>query len=399
MHDLAVLVIDDDKAMRRTIRAALETLDCRVVDAPSAPAARAALEQQRFDVALLDARLGVDDGIELLPLFACDRAIDVVVMSATASIESAVEAMRRGASDYLAKPFSSEQLRALVGRIAERRSVERRVDGERKRRNGATLDIHLQTQAPLMLQALDLTARAAASDRPVLLVGEHGTGKGLLARRLHALSPRGGEPFVTADAGEARDVELLAVRAGAATGGTLFVDAVERLPPARQEALVELSAAPVRVVAATTRELALDRFLMLHVPALRERREDILPLARRALAFYAQGTPVPKAELTPEAEQALVAYPWPGNVRELCQAMERAAVLRAGVRVGVEALPETVVSSRAVGPYLGGAFTIDAIEREHIFRVLASASSIDEAARVLGIDASTLWRKRKRYEE
>ena len=399
MLDLAVLVVDDDKSIRRTTRVCLEAVGCRVIEAPSAPAMRGLLEETRFDLALLDVRLGSDDGLELLPVLTGDRSMDVIVMTGFASIGSAVEAMRRGATDYLAKPFTPDQLRELVARIAARRAVDRRVERERERRRGVTPEIHLCTGAPQMLHALDLTARAAASDRPVLLVGEHGTGKGLLARRLHALSPRGAGPFVTADATDPRDVELLAVRAGAAAGGTLFIDAVDRLPSAPHDALVGAAASQVRIVAASTRELTLAPFLSLHVPPLRERREDVLPLARRALAFYCQGTPVPKAELTLEAENALTAYPWPGNVRELCAAMERAIVLRSGVRVGTDALPDVIASARAVGPYLGGEFSIDAIEREHIFRVLANAASIDEAARILGIDASTLWRKRKRYEE
>jgi NtrC-family two-component system response regulator AlgB len=213
------------------------------------------------------------------------------------------------------------------------------------------------------------------------------------------LSARGAGSFVVADASDARDVELLAVRAGAAAGGTLFVDEIDRLTAAQVDELLGLAPPDARIIAATRKELTLERFLALHVPPLRDRREDILPLARRALAFFCQGTPVPKAELTLEAENALLAYGWPGNVRELCDAMERAVILRSGVRVGTDALPEAIASGRAVGPYLGGEFTIDAIEREHIFRVLASASSIDEASRTLGIDASTLWRKRKRYDE
>ncbi len=400
MLDLSVLVVDDDKRLRRTVRACLETIGCNVLEAPSAPAMRGLLDEKRFDLTLLDLRLGSDDGLELLPVLTADGAMDVVIITGFASISSAVEAMRRGATDYLAKPFSPEQLRELVSRVAERRATDRRLGGERKRRSATGPEIHLVTESPLMLHALDLAARAAVSEHPALLVGEPGVGKAMLGRRMHALSTRGSGPFITADASDVRDVELLPVRCGAAAGGTLFVDGIDRLPPARHEALLhDAASGQVRVIGATTRDAPIDRFLSLHVPPLRQRSEDILPLARRALAFYCQGTPVPKAELTLEAENALVAYPWPRNVRELCEAMERAVILRSGVRVGIEALPQAIAAARAAGPRRGGQFTIDAIEREHIYRVLASGGSIDEASRLLGIDASTLWRKRKRYEE
>jgi NtrC-family two-component system response regulator AlgB len=169
----------------------------------------------------------------------------------------------------------------------------------------------------------------------------------------------------------------------------------------------------VRIIAATNRDLEADvqagRFrqdllfrlntLEVVVPPLRERREDIVPLAHRFLALIAQQTPgAPRCELSPDAEAALVAYEWPGNIRELRNAMERAAILAAGPRIAVELLPERIAATARV-PQLGGDYTLDEIEREHIQRVLQRASTTDEAARILGIDTSTLWRRRKRYEE
>jgi NtrC-family two-component system response regulator AlgB len=139
------------------------------------------------------------------------------------------------------------------------------------------------------------------------------------------------------------------------------------------------------------------RTLELRVPALRERREDILPLARRFLELFSSGGPVKSPELTLEAEQALLGYGWPGNLPELCSAMERASILRVGTRVGLETLPDVVVAQAKQVPYLGGEFTLEHVEREHILRVLAQAATQEEASRILGIDASTLWRKRKRF--
>jgi two-component system, NtrC family, response regulator AlgB len=408
--ELDVLVIDDDKAIRRTVRICLEAIGCRVTEVATAPAMRSALEQQTFDVALLDVRLGRDNGIELLPLLAAGSSIDVIVMTGFVSIGSAVEAMRRGAFDYLAKPFTPPQLRELVERVAARRGIDRKVEAERARREHALPEIHLHTESPRMLQALDAVGRVAPEDLSVLIFGERGTGKTSLARRLHALSARGAGPFVVVDAQRERDGSLLTARVAVASHGTLFIDGIEWLTPTLQEKLLALLTADVRLVAATTKELArevhggrflghlLERFVPLPMPALRERREDILPLARSALAFFARGTPVPKAELTLDSEAALSVYAWPGNIRELCAVMERAIVLRTGVRVGIEALPEAISSRQAAAPYLGGEFTIEDVEREHILRVLAHADSQEEASRILGIDPSTLWRKRRRYE-
>jgi NtrC-family two-component system response regulator AlgB len=167
----------------------------------------------------------------------------------------------------------------------------------------------------------------------------------------------------------------------------------------------------VRVVAATGRDLPrevkagrlradlADALLPLEieVPPLRERRDDILPHARRLLAFHARNDPPPLPELDDQAERALVDYPWPGNLDELRVAMERAALLRVGARVRPEALPERIADPTLRVPYVGGGFTLDDIEREHILRVLATAPTLDDAARILGIDTSTLWRKRKLY--
>jgi NtrC-family two-component system response regulator AlgB len=403
--ELDVLVIDDDKAIRRTVRICLEAIGCAVWEAANVAAMRALVEERSFDLVLLDVQLGRDDGLALLPLLAANQSMDVIVMSGFASISSAVEAMRRGAVDYLPKPFSPPELRDLVERVAMRRAIDRRVDAERKRRDYHPPELHLHGQSARITEVLDAAGRLAAGDEPIVLFGEAGTGKTLLGRRLHALSTRGAAPFVVVDARLERDREALRTRVETAVGGTLLVDAAERLPAALLDELLEPGGP--RLVATTTKDLAREahggrarglfaRFVPLAVPALRERREDILPLARNALAFFARGTPVPKAELTLEAETALTAYAWPGNVRELIGVIERAIVLRNGVRVGVEALPPPIAARQTAAPYLGGDFTLEAVEREHIDRVLAQVPSQEEAARILGIDPSTLWRKKKR---
>jgi NtrC-family two-component system response regulator AlgB len=213
-------------------------------------------------------------------------------------------------------------------------------------------------------------------------------------------------------------------RVEAAEGGTLFLDEIGELPPSLQAKLLrflqdrqfervgenQTRTADVRIVAATNRDLESEvkagRFredllfrlntIDIVVPPLRERREDILPLAHRFLAVFAEPG-APPLELMAEVESALVAYAWPGNVRELRNAMERACILASGRRIGPESLPDRI-AGQVVAPHLGGDFTLEEIEREHTQRVLARTSTAEDAARILGIDTSTLWRRRKKYE-
>jgi NtrC-family two-component system response regulator AlgB len=293
-----------------------------------------------------------------------------------------------------------------------------------------------------MRAVLEVVTRAAAAEAPVLLRGENGTGKGVLARAIHAASPRRGRPFVTVNCptltGELLASELFGHAKGAFTGavrdqpgrveaaegGTLFLDEIAEISPGLQAKLLRFlqdkafervgetrtRSADVRVVAATNRALEEEvregRFredllyrlnvVEVTVPSLRDRPEDLLPLARRFLAFFAAGAGRPVPTLARATEQALLAHAWPGNVRELRNVMERAVILSPAEVLEVESLPERLRAQVAEVPMLGGRFSAEAIEREHILRVLATAPTMEEAARVLGIDASTLWRKRKK---
>jgi len=438
---LSTLIADDEKNIRSTLAACLESMGCRVVQAATPDAARAAVERSVFDLAFVDLRFGEANGLDLVSeLVAAQPGLDVVVITAYATVQTAVEAIQRGARDYLPKPFTPAQIRQLVDRLGARRGLEREVRELRERLDQVAAEVEVQTQAPRMRALLDVLARAAAHDVPVLLEGENGTGKSVLARRLHELSARAKGPFVVVNCptlseellaselfGHAKGAFTGAVRdqqgrVEAAEGGTLFLDEIGELPTGLQSKLLRFLQdrefervgetktrhADVRIVAATNRDLAADvkagRFredllyrlntFELTVPPLRDRPEDILPLARRFLALLGRGRAI---ELAPEASAALAAHPWPGNVRELRNALERAVILSSGHRIGPELLP-LKVAERAGLPTIGGDCTLEALEREHLLRVLARTATLDEAAGILGIDASTLWRKRKRYE-
>jgi two-component system, NtrC family, response regulator AlgB len=441
-----VLVVDDERNIRTMLRVCLEEAGCEVREAGSAEAALAALASGPADLAFVDLRLGSGSGLDLLPaLLAEDPDLDVVVVTAYASIDTAMEAVRRGARDYLPKPFTPAQIRAVVERLRERRRLRARVASLEDRLSGVDPDALLETRSAAMQAALSLLRRAASSDAAVLLRGENGTGKSVLARAVHRLSPRAEKPFITVSAPTLSDQllvsELFGHARGAFTGavrdapgkveaaehGTLFLDEIGELGPTTQAQLLRFLQekafervgetrtrhADVRIVSATNRELEADvsagRFredllyrlnvVEIRVPPLRERREDILPLARRMLRQFAASLHRPALDFAPETVPVLEAYPWPGNVRELRNAVERAAIVWPADTLPPAAFPERIAATEASPPELGGPFTLDQIEREHLLRVMAMAPTLEEAARILGIDASTLWRKRRKLED
>ena len=440
-------MVDDEKNIRTTLTVCLEQLSHQVVSVPSAEGALAALAKQPFDLALVDLKLGMGSGLELIPSLLADRPeLLVVIITAYATVETAVEAIRRGAWDYLPKPFTPAQIRHLVDRACERRRLTWRVENLEHTLSSAVPEVDLSSESPRMRSVQETLTRAAASDVPVLVRGETGTGKTVVARTLHAHSPRAEHPFVVVNCptlseelltselfGHARGSFTGAVkdqpgRVEAAHGGTLFLDEIGEIPPALQAKLLRFlqdkefervgenhtRRVDVRVVAATNRDLEADvqhgRFredllyrlnvIEVMVPALRDRPEDILPLARRFLGFYARAFGRPTPTLSPSAEQALVQYAWPGNVRELRNTIERALILWPAPIIEPEAFPAKMqVATSPAGPQLGDAVTLAEIEAEHIRRVVARAPSLDAAAATLGIDVSTLWRKRKRQTE
>jgi NtrC-family two-component system response regulator AlgB len=442
---LRVLIIDDEKNIRATLTVCLESMGCEVRSAASPDEALAAVGQRPFDLVFLDLRLRETSGLDLLPkLLAESPGLGIVVLTAYATIETAVEALKRGAIDYLPKPFTPEQIRHLVNQFTQRRQAEWRLAEFDQQLKQTVPEIDLDTHSPKMRASLEVIVRAAQTDSTVLLRGENGTGKGVLARTLHLHSRRHQHPFVMVNCPTLSE-ELLASemfghvrgsftgavrdqpgRVEAAEGGTLFLDEVGEISPALQAKLLRFlqekqferigetrtRVADVRVVAATNRDLETDvrdgRFredllyrlnvVEVVVPSLRDRPEDILPLARQFLAFFARSVGRPIPTLAPATEQILRLYHWPGNVRQLRNAMERAVILWPTSTIEPEALPEQMLSPEASTPTLGGDFTLEELERRHILAVLARKATVEEAAHTLGIDTSTLWRKRKRYD-
>ena len=439
---LRVLVVDDERNIRTTLGVCLEAEGCAVRDVASSDAALEALRLAPFDLAFVDLRLGVENGLDLIPRLLAERpGLELVVITAYATFETAVEAVKRGAADYLPKPFTPAQIRHAVERAVARRAMATRLSDLEERLGEAAPETTLETASPRMRAVLDVLEKTAGHDVSVLLRGESGTGKGVLARALHALSLRRERPFAVVNCptltdellaselfGHARGAFTGAVkdqpgRVEAAEGGTLFLDEIGEISPGLQAKLLRFlqekqfervgetrtRTADVRIVAATNKELETEvkagRFredllyrldvVAVTVPPLRDRTEDLLPLARRFLSFFGRGKE-PK-ELSKQAEQALLGYNWPGNVRELRNALERAVILSPGRVLEPESFPERIAAHGGGAPILGGDHTVDEIEREHILRVLARAPTAEEAARILGIDASTLWRKRKKY--
>lgn len=442
---LSVLIVDDEKNIRTTLAACLEAAGCTVALAGSSEVALATLVQRQIDLVFLDLKLGTESGLDLLPRLLADRPrLGVIVLTAYATFETAVEAIKRGAFDYLPKPFTPEQIRQAAARFAaQRRSQWRATELEEQLRDAAP-EARVSTRSPKMQAALDIVERAAPADAVVLMRGESGTGKGVLARLLHAHSPRRERPFVVVNCPTLSE-ELLASelfghvkgsftgavrdqvgRVEAAEGGTLFLDEISEIAPGLQAKLLRFlqdrqferlgenrtRRADVRVVAATNRDLDAEvragRFredllyrlnvVEVFVPALRERPEDILDLARAFVEFFARTLARPAPQFSQAAEQALVSYAWPGNVRELRNTIERTMILWPGQIIELSALPERMQTNVVPQKQLGGLHTLEEIEREHIQRVLARTATLDEAARVLGIDDSTLWRKRRKFE-
>jgi NtrC-family two-component system response regulator AlgB len=440
-----ILLVDDEPSLRKSLRLALETMGHRISEASRGAQAQDVLAHKQFDVAFLDLRLGDEQGLDVLPaLLRMASGLAVVVITAYATIETAVEAMRRGAIDYLPKPFTPAQIRLVLDRVARLHRLESHVEELEEQIRSAVPEADLQTREPSMQQALALAFRTAETEATILLRGESGTGKGVLARAIHARSPRSAASFVTVHcpslSAELLESELFGHVRGAFTGavldtlgkvavaegGTLFLDEVGDLPHTLQSKLLRLlhdkqyervgetwtRSSDVRIISATNHDLEtavargtfredlLYRLNVIEVvlPSLRQRREDLLPLANHLLQFLARQVGKSVTGFTEEAQTALLRHSWPGNVRELRNAVERGVILASGSHIGLADLPAHVGAATPNSAIeIGSSVTLEQVEAEHIRRLLAITSTMEEAAKLLGIDPSTLYRKRKRH--
>jgi len=442
---MRILIVDDEPNIRRTLRLALESGGHAVEEAASVESALRRVEREPCDVALVDLRLGRESGLDLMEtLLVGQPRLAVVLITAHASIDTAIEAMRRGAFDYLPKPFTPTQVRAVLERVVRVRGLRDRVAGLEDRVRAEVPEAEFESQDPQVCHTFEQARLVASTDAVVLLRGENGTGKGVLARALHAWSKRADGPFITVSCpslnaellesglfGHVRGAFTSAVRdavgkVAAAEGGTLFLDEIGDLPIGLQPKLLRFlqerkyervgeaatRAADVRVIAATNRDLEVavasgvfreDLLYRLNVieltmPPLR-RRTDVLALADHLLAFFARQTGRRLSHFTPEARASLTHHEWPGNLRELRNAVERAAIFATGPEIGLADLPERIARAKVVAGgsvEVGRRVTLEQLETEHISRVLGMTASLEEAAEILGIDPSTLYRKRKR---
>ena len=438
-----ILLIDDEQSILRTFRYCLEDAGHRVATASTPEQAEQIVQSDVFDVCFLDLRLGNTSGLELLPLLRQYAPwMRVVIVTAHSSIDSALEAIRAGAVDYLVKPCSPDQLRVAANKQVLARRLEQRVELLEKDEAAPNI-AEMESESPSMKMVLQTLHQVADTDATVLLLGESGTGKGLAARTIHQLSPRSGANFATVScpslSAELLESELFGHKKGAFTGavenklgrvdhaegGTLFLDEVGDVPLALQPKLLRFihdreyervgdpvtRRANVRIVAATNRDLkemvknGLFRedllyrvnVISVHMPALRERLEDLPILAERFLLRYAANYRRPARAFAPGALEAIRAYSWPGNIRELQNVIERAVILCSHEEIDVDLLSIAEAAERKARPRIGDPLSLDEVERSHIRGVMATSPSLDAAAKTLGIDVSTLYRKRKEY--
>jgi NtrC-family two-component system response regulator AlgB len=440
---LDILVIDDEPHIRRTLEIHFASLGHRVRTASSAEGALREAAEGTFEVAFVDLRLGQSSGLDLLPaLHESMPRGKLVVMTAYASLDNAIEAIRRGAADYLRKPFQPQDLEVVLERLAAVDVTERRLLAAEAGRAAEGPAALVESASPGFQEALRIARRVAASDTRVLLRGESGTGKNVVAELIHELSDRRTRPFVVvpcpAVPAELLESELFGHVRGAFTGasrnnpgrialaegGTLLLDEVADLPPALQPKLLRFledrryervgdpatRQADVRILAATNRDLEAatreGRFredllyrlnvIVIELPPLRDRPEDVVTLAEHFLDHFRRRRGRPELCFSAAVRKALAFHAWPGNLRELRNAVERATMLAPSAQIEPQDLGLGGARQPATTA-LGGLVSLAAVEQEHIRRVLAGIPSYKEAAEVLGIDETTLWRKRSRY--
>ena len=442
-REIRIMVVDDEAAMRESLAGWLTKEGYQTVTAGSGPEALSLQKDCPSDLWLVDIKMPGMDGLELLQKVKIDwPQVLVIMITAYGSIESAVEAMKQGASDYLLKPFDPEHMLLIVEKLLKQQALleENLLLKERLAEREGSLVENLVSSSPAMQPIFKLIEDVAPTETPVLITGETGTGKELVARAIHARSPRAFGPFVTINCGAMAESllesELFGHERGAFTGavkarrgrlemaggGTLFLDEVGEIPLKMQIDLLRVLeertfqrvggslslTSDFRLICATHQDLpkliAAGRFrpdfyyrinvIAISIPALRDRPEDIQALAEHFLIRYSREMNKPVKGFTPEALRLLSAYSWPGNVRELKNVVERAVVICRSIVLGA---PELVFLQPGKGEEPRG-LTLQEVELEYLRRTIAASDgNISLAAKTLDIDRSTLIRKIKRY--
>lgn len=438
-----ILAIDDDRQLLENFSMCLSNEGYRVTTAETVEEGIRLAATLPFQVCLLDRNIGYDSGLDALPkLRELAPLMRVIMVTGHAGVNEAIDAIAQGASDYLVKPCSPEQLRIAVARQVDTRRMIDRLDTLERESNSEAPQLNSKNEA--MRAAVSLALQVARTDANVLLLGESGTGKGVIARAIHDASNRAAGALVTVNCpsltAELLESEMFGHIKGSFTGasqtnvgrvshadgGTIFLDEVGDFPLSLQPKLLRFiqdkeyervgdpvtRKADARIVAATNRDLdamvkdgqfRLDLLYRLNViaitlPALRERIEDLEDLASGFIRRFAASYGMPARRLSPVALAQMQMYAWPGNVRELQNMMERAVILCRSEEIGIELLAIGHSDNRKQEATPGAAISLEALERMHIERVLATSENLDAAAKTLGIDASTLYRKRKAYK-
>jgi NtrC-family two-component system response regulator AlgB len=444
------LVIDDDKTFRDATCFLIDGEGHYAEGVSSGGLGLATLKEDKFDAVLLDLNLGKENGLDVLTeILKVQPNLPVVMFSAQGSVKTSVEAMRRGAADFLEKPFQREHFLAVLARLQRIHQLGQRIEqleSEVKETKSQGIEPIFDFSTPRMSEVMDVLLRAAPTAASILILGESGTGKSVAARAIHQKSHLADRPFITVNcpslSKELLESELFGHVRGsftgaikdhwgkvkAADGGTLFLDEIGDLPMEIQPKLLRLlqereferlgenviREANVRVIAATNRDLKKrvsegafreDLFFRLNVitvemPPLRLLPDDLVRFAEYYAQHFAAQCQRPLAGYTEDALASLRNYSWPGNLREMRNAIERAVILARSDRIASADLPAEMrlenIAAANPEAAVGATLTLEKLEELHIRKVLERQPNLSEAASVLGIDQATLWRKRKK---
>jgi len=438
-NNIHILLVDDEHTILKTLAICFEDLGFVVSKFNNSQEAADSLDQETYDIAFIDLKMSPLDGLQLLDeIKRQSPGTTVIIITAHGSIESAVEAIKMGAYDYLQKPFDFTDLQLYTQRIVDYHRLKTEVESLREQVKQHKISDTIITNNKKMRELIDLARRVAETDLPVIIEGESGTGKELFAQEIYQNSPRHNKPYIKINCAAIPETlmesELFGHVKGAFTGaikdrkgrfemadgGTVFLDEITELSPALQAKLLRFlqhmefervgesitRKIDVRIIVATNRNLEearkegtfrQDLFYRLNsvhlkIPPLYERSDDLPLLIQYFLKKFA---PDKDLEVTPRAYAILINNRWNGNIRELENTLKRAVLLSKNRRIDVKDLPEEIEKSNVSGIDIK---SLDQIEKDHIQYVLQNATNLQNASKILGIDYSTLWRKRKKYD-